>query len=111
LSPDGKTTNRDAYLSQWRQRGVRPEALDVPPMPMVFERQFGLWAALSAWRGTGLAGPRSFEWPDFAAFTTVTRERLSLGDLAILHVIEEEHAASARAAEERRDRERPGERR
>jgi hypothetical protein len=50
-----------------------------------------------------MAGLQPLSWPDLAAYTTVTRERLSRQDLHWINVIEEEFFASRSEAQKRSD--------
>lgn len=97
-------TRRVTLENVYRQTGVMPDGLAVPPVPPVFDRPLRLWQELHRGRDAGAMGIAPLGWRDFAAFTSVTGERLSASDLEAVRVIEDEFFESRAAAEERRQR-------
>lgn len=61
-----------------------------------------LWQEMHRGRDAGAMGMAPLSWRDFHAFTSVTGERLSSGEIEAVRVIEDEFFASRAEAEERR---------
>lgn len=92
-----------------RQTGETPGKLAASraPLPLAFERPMALWQDLHRGRDAGSMGLAPLGWRDFHAFTSVTGERLSRGDLEAVRVIDEAYISSWAEAADRRAKAKP----
>lgn len=80
-----------------------PERLKVPAIPHAFERAMRIWQDLHRHRQTGM-GLGTITWPDMHAYSVMTGDWLSRGDIDAISIIDAEFHASRAAADERRSK-------
>lgn len=80
-----------------------PERLKVPPIPHAFGRAMRIWRDLHHHRETGM-GLGTITWPDMHAYSALTGDTLSRGDIEAIAIIDGEFHAARAAAEERRSK-------